>query len=141
MQYQTFLKQSPAGCPFCEKEAFDPRVLITSNRRAMVTVAKGPYVADQVLIIPKRHVENFIHLSLLEMIDCYRLMRWVVNRYQKLGVGGYNILLRDGEGVGKSIPHLHIHLIPNFDMVFKNSSRNRRVLTPTEIKKTIKKLF
>lgn len=141
MQYQTFLKQSPPGCPFCEKETFDRSVLVTSNRRAMVTVAKGPYVADQLLVIPKRHIENFSQLTLLEALDCFRLMRWVAARFYQNGHTGYNILLRDGEGVGKSIPHLHIHLIPSLDMQFKNSGTKRRLLTPIEIKKTIKRIL
>lgn len=139
MQYRTFLKQD-TGCPFCADETLDRDVIVTSNRRAMLTVAKAPYVQDQLLVIPKRHVEKISQLRLLETLDCLRLIRWADKKLYQKGGRGYNVLLRDGEGVGKSIPHLHIHLIPDHDILIKNGTDTRRVLSKSEIKNTVKRL-
>jgi histidine triad (HIT) family protein len=140
MQYRTFLKNSDDRCPFCEREALDPTVIVRANARAMLTVAKAPYVPDQLLVIPKRHVENVADLQVLDIVDCLRLIRWAGNRLTKNGHPGYTILLRDGDGVGKSIAHLHIHLIPNLDIPIMNSSRLRRVLTPAQIQKIVQRI-
>ncbi|MBP9762350.1 HIT domain-containing protein [Patescibacteria group bacterium] len=140
MQYRTFLKNSDDGCPFCEREALDRTVIVRANTRAMLTVAKAPYVADQLLVIPKRHVKNVADLQLLDIVDCIRLIRWAGKRLTENGHPGYTILLRDGDGVGKSISHLHIHVIPDVDIPIVNSSQDRRVLTAAQIQKIVRKL-
>lgn len=140
MQYRTFLKQTHGdGCPFCEHLGLDRKVIIREDRYAMVTVAKAPYVSDQLLVIPKRHVETFSQLRFLESLSCLKLLRWITQRLYRQGYAGYSILLRDGDGVGKSIPHLHIHIIPDLDIHIKNGSSRRKLLTPEEIAQTVKK--
>ena len=138
MQYRTFLKNSDDGCPFCERESFDKTVLVHETARARVAIAKAPYVPDQLLVMPKAHVVNFTDLTLLDAFHCFRLIRWAGKQLYRKGYKGYLVLMRDGDKVGKSIPHLHIHVIPNHDVSIQNGSRNRRVLTPSEITKRVK---
>lgn len=138
MQYRTFLKNSDDRCPFCEEGSFDPTVLVYETARARVTIPKAPYVADQLLIMPKAHVVNFADLSLLDAFHCFRLLRWAGKQLYRQGHKGYVILLRDGDKVDKSIPHLHIHVIPDTFVEAKNSSINRKVLTKAEIVKRVK---
>ena len=139
MQYRTFLKHGN-GCPFCAKDDLDRTVIVKENRRAMITVAKAPYVPDQLLVITKRHIERFSEMNLFEAIDCFRLIKWAGERFYYKGHPGFNTLLRDGDRVGKSIPHLHIHLIPNLDIDMINGSDRRKMLTPLEINRLVKKL-
>ena len=77
-------------------------------------------------------------MRLIESIACFRLIRWAGKQLYRKGHPGYTILLRDGTNVGKTIDHLHIHIVPSLDIDIKNGSQRRRVLTTAEIKKTIK---
>jgi diadenosine tetraphosphate (Ap4A) HIT family hydrolase len=141
MQYDQFLKESPPGCPFCRHEAFDPTVLITQNRKMLLTVAKAPYVRDQLLIIPKRHIERFSDLTFLELLYYWKMIVWAEKRLTSLGYTGYSQLLREGDGVGKSIPHLHFHLIPGHEVHIQNSTVKRRVLSVKELRATVERFF
>ncbi len=138
MEYRTFLQQSQ-GCPFCEGDYLDKNAIIITNHRAMVTVAKAPYVVDQLLVIPKRHVETISEMRVLESFDCLKLIRWAGRRLLQKGHAGYTLLLREGSGVGKSIPHVHIHLIPSESIDLKNSHLDRKVLSTREVKQVVKK--
>ena len=136
MLYDDFLKKTPV-CPFCDKEKRADRI-ISENRSAYLTYALSPYHKHHLLVIPKKH-----HLLLLEasMFEQYQLNRLIDEGIRLLRILGYkdlSILVRDGH-LGKSIDHLHYHVIPNTDIGdLTNYGKERKILTKRQIESTMK---
>ena len=61
-------------------------------------------VEDHLLAVPRRHTETFHELTTAEQND---LMQLVASYEAK----HYNVYWRAASNSGKSVPHLHIHLI------------------------------
>ena len=104
--------QTVGRCPFCEP--VEPPVEMGTYFR--IVMARAPYADDHILIIPLRHVVSIVDLTPDEL---YELTFWQA-RYSRLlmgmGYAGITHLLRDGRAqgtVGKSIHHLHAHVIPD----------------------------
>ena len=93
-----------------------------------VTLARAPYTENHLLIIPKRHVVLFNDLSRDEVQN---LMQLVSKRTEKLHKkhSDINLLLRDGfvgGTVGKSVDHMHFHLIPDLPIGHEERSGTER---------------
>ena len=108
MPYHEYLA-TLVDCPFCVEENRN----ISENETCFLTYAAAPYAPDHLLVIPRRHVEHFPDLTPTECADIDDLLRMAVNILARLGVSNYSLLLRDGEGLGKSVAHLHYHIIPS----------------------------
>ena len=104
------LAQKVGKCVFCDLRE---RYIIAKKDSSVLTVSLFPYIDGQMMVIPTRHIERFDELSMAEwretkfLLDLgIRLIREVV------GVDGINVLYREGKGAGKSVGHLHFHLLP-----------------------------
>jgi diadenosine tetraphosphate (Ap4A) HIT family hydrolase len=99
-------------CPFCQ---FSKEEILEETRYFFVIPARAPYGPDHLLIIPKRHV---ILLKELKKAELNQLRQLTLQRNARLQQHhkGTSILIRDTisrAGMGKSINHLHLHIIPN----------------------------
>lgn len=109
MEYQQYREQLKS-CPFCNKME-----TISETKNFYVTLARAPYTKDHILIIPKRHVIFLNELTKEEQQE----LRETVNERNNIMLKHYNgtsILLRDSHEngtSGKSIGHLHAHIIPD----------------------------
>lgn len=97
-------------CLFCHPE--ESRILCQS-RRWYVRYDNFPANPGHVEIVPKRHIESFFHLNPADVTDMYALM----DRAHKLldaehHPDGWTIGINEGRAAGRSIDHLHVHLIP-----------------------------
>lgn len=83
------------------------------NESFYVRYDNFPANPGHVEIVPKRHVESFFDLDEREVLNAYALLRKA-----KEVIDGtyfpeaYTIGVNDGKAAGRSIDHLHIHLIP-----------------------------
>ncbi|MCQ6277065.1 HIT family protein [Bacillus sp. V3B] len=67
------------------------------------------------LIIPKRHVEQYFHLTVQERNAIDQLLfegKKMIDEQDQ--PDGYNIGINCGEAAGQTIFHVHVHLIPRF---------------------------
>ena len=109
MEYQQYREQLKS-CPFCNKME-----TISETKNFYVTLARAPYTKDHILNIPKRHVIFLNELTKEEQQE----LRETVNERNNIMLKHYNgtsILLRDSHEngtSGKSIGHLHAHIIPD----------------------------
>jgi diadenosine tetraphosphate (Ap4A) HIT family hydrolase len=72
-----------------------------------------PANPGHVEIVPRRHVESFFDLSAGEMAQaCELLTRARALLAAQYRPDGWTIGVNDGTAAGRSIDHLHIHLIP-----------------------------
>ena len=73
-----------------------------------------PVTALHTLIIPKRHILSFFELNQSEQGGLYTFL----DKQKKIiitedpSVSAFNIGINDGPEAGRSVDHLHIHLIP-----------------------------
>lgn len=99
-------------CPFC---VMPKEFILEKSDFFFVTLARAPYTKNHLLIIPNRHIVLFNDLSREEIQNLmYLLNKWTEKLHKKYS--DINLLLRDGfvgGTVGKSVNHMHFHLIPN----------------------------
>ncbi|MGZ5080490.1 MAG: HIT domain-containing protein [Usitatibacter sp.] len=100
-----------AACLFCE---IFQEPLVLQNELAYVVYDAYPVTKYHSLVIPKRHVPDYFHLSRPELNACDDLIRQMREKISGLdgSVTGCNIGMNEGEDAGQTIFHCHIHLIP-----------------------------
>lgn len=110
-------------CPFCKLEK---KYIVYDSGAAYIKVAKAPYGDNHLLVVPKRHVTSFLKLNSEEYLIINSLCIYGVKLLKKLGHKNVSVLVRDGKKAGKSIEHLHYHLIPNIVVGSLSGNVNER---------------
>lgn len=101
----------------------------------------APYHKDHLLVIPKRHTENILEVADEEIKDVYDLQKIGLRILQKLGYSNISLIVREGDLTGKSVSHLHYHLIPNVHMGdVDHAGMERTILTEEEIASTVSRI-
>jgi len=140
MEYKKLLDEVRGSglCPFC---AIDHKEIILENNTAFLVCAIAPYGKDHLLICSKRHVEHVIDLDEEEFKDISSLERKGIELINKLGYKSFSYMVRDGNEVGKTVSHLHYHLIPNIILrpVGDAGSLDRSIMTEKEIEESVNK--
>lgn len=98
-------------CPFCSPKS----ELIIENELVYAVYDNFPVSDGHVLVIPKRHTENYFELTVEEQIACF----YIVNKVKtvldkKYSPDGYNVGININKIAGQTIPHVHVHLIPRY---------------------------
>lgn len=74
-----------------------------------------PVVPGHVLLVPKRVVPNFRHLTDAEVKDLFASARLVASLLtSKYKADSYAITLQDGRDSGQTVSHVHLHILPRF---------------------------
>jgi len=140
-KYGNYLK-TLKGCPFCGN--IKSRILL-ENSGAFLTCNKAPYHKYHLLIIPKRHVEVIKDLTWEESVDIFALSLTGIKILNGVGLNDCSILIRDGNILGKSVKHLHCHIIPNGVLEDTSiNSKTRKFLNKKEeklLKKELKEIL
>jgi diadenosine tetraphosphate (Ap4A) HIT family hydrolase len=97
-------------CVFCQIND-----IVLENELAIAFYDKYPVNKGHLLIIPKRHVEQYFDLTDQERSAIDQLLfegkKIIDEQYQP---DGYNIGINCGEAAGQTVFHVHVHLIPRF---------------------------
>lgn len=113
-------------CPFCNLENS-----VLSNKLAIAFFDKYPVNQGHLLIIPKRHVEDFFDTTLEERTAINELLEegklLLEKKYQP---NGYNIGINCGATAGQTVFHVHIHLIPRYKGDMDNPKGGVRGVIP-----------
>lgn len=89
-------------CPFCDEEA------ILENATCKVIMNRYPVNWGHRLVVPKRHIASLAELTPEERHDLVDLAT--------IGLrGDHSIFINDGPMAGRTIHHLHLHLIPRVE--------------------------
>ena len=129
-------------CIFCNYKKQKELVVLEGNT-AIIMANKFPYNFGHLMVIPKRHVENIEDLNKDEDKDVMLLIKRAV-KFLKTAFNpiGFNIGLNIGNNSGRSIKHLHFHIIPRYDgdTGFMDIIGKTKILskTPQEMVKELK---
>lgn len=99
-------------CLFCN---YDKKEYILENELAFGIYDKFPVNEGHILIIPKRHFDDFFFATEEEILAMYSLAkeaRELLNK--KLKPDGFNIGVNVGYYGGQTVMHLHMHIIPRY---------------------------
>jgi len=125
-------------CVFCDlKEKY----LIAQKEGVVLTVALFPYIDGHLLIIPRRHVESMTDLKTQERKAIFSLSqkgRQILKK--EFGVENTWFLVREGNGIaaGKTVNHLHFHLLPYDPDVIKMTDK-KLSLMPLKVARRLRK--
>jgi len=99
-------------CPFC---APDRGRVVASNTLAFAIRDGYPVSPGHTLAIPHRHVESFFGLSPQEEAALFELIREQKQVLDgEFAPHGFNIGINDGQAAGRTVAHVHVHLIPRY---------------------------
>jgi diadenosine tetraphosphate (Ap4A) HIT family hydrolase len=105
-------------CEFCDIKALKGQLIKKlEGKYWYVLAAKYPYLDGNVIIIPKRHVEQTRDLNENECLEFFDIL----NKAQKVlakvfKTNSFNIAINIGPESGASIKHLHWQLVPRVKM-------------------------
>ncbi len=113
--------------PFCTKSETDKTVFYESAS-FMVLYDIKPVVRGHCLFIPKRHVVDLPELKKHEQRELWELLCSMIPRILKIYVAdgnSYDLTSQIGPYSGRTIAHLHIHLLPRRkDDIYQSDSKN-----------------
>ncbi|MFC1678691.1 HIT family protein [Elusimicrobiota bacterium] len=101
-------------CPFCQKLA--SKDLLRETLLAAALVDAYPISPGHMLVVPKRHVDDFFDLSNEERLSIWELVETIRKQIQAdKSPDGFNIGINAGAAAGQTVPHAHVHIIPRFE--------------------------
>ncbi len=97
-------------CVFCDLK---DKYIIATSKYSVLTVNIFPYINGQLMVIPKRHVEDFSEIKKEEVLDMHKLVdKGLKILKKKLEIDNVWIILRNGNIAGKTVKHLHWNIMP-----------------------------
>jgi len=118
------------NCIFCNYE----RETILENELAIAFYDKYPVTLKHILIIPKRHCENYFSLSQPEINAINRLTHELKSKLitEDKTITGFNVGFNVGEDAGQTVFHCHMHLIPRRKRDVPNPKGGIRNIIPNK---------
>ena len=94
---------------------------------------KYPVSKGHVLIISKKHFENYFDLGVNELFSLHMTIQNVKKIIDKnYHPDGYNIGCNCGEAAGQTINHFHLHIIPRYKGDIDNPKGGIRGVIPNK---------
>lgn len=104
---------SAAPCVFCDSALGNER--LAQSPRWLALADGYPASPGHALIVPRRHVVSLFDLASDEVAEAYALLAEVRALVDAAyAPDGYNVGVNDGPAAGRTVHHLHIHLIPRY---------------------------
>ena len=101
-------------CIFCSKENKRFRI-ISENEFCFAIWDNNPVSLGHALVIPKSHMISFFDLKPEDVQNVFSVMNEVKDTIQKeYSPDGVNIGINDGTAAGRTVHHLHVHIIPRY---------------------------
>ena len=107
--------EAPVDCLFCRVNDSSVNTIFLESSKFYVRLDNFPATKGHVEIVPKEHVVSLFDLSATDIAEAYDLMRAAQEKLkQEYNPDGFTIGINDGHAAGRTIDHLHIHLIPRY---------------------------
>lgn len=139
MNYELWLKKYRNVCPFCELKKSE---ILKQNKDFYLIPTRAAYIKDHLLIVPKKHKTKISQLNKKEFENLNNLVFYAFKKLNKKYQDA-SILYREGEKkkIGKSIDHMHVHIIPKLKIGSINSyNKPRERLEDLEYENEVKRI-
>jgi histidine triad (HIT) family protein len=103
------LPKAHEGCLFCSIVRDGSYVHRAKGFVAINDV--NPAAPVHVLVLPERHVDTFRDVSEFDAKEAKRMLEFVAESAQKVGLEDYRVLVNVGPGAGQTVFHLHWHIL------------------------------
>jgi histidine triad (HIT) family protein len=98
-------------CIFCKIVSGEiPSNKVLENDKFLAFHDINPVAPIHVLIIPKKHYENFANTP-NEIFP--EIAEFIKNVAKELNISDYRLITNNGKGAGQEVFHLHIHMVAN----------------------------
>ncbi|MDD5291123.1 MAG: HIT family protein [Patescibacteria group bacterium] len=102
-------------CLFCDIDNKKKHNIIAENDLFYSRWDNFPVSDGHAEIVPKRHIASFFELTNEEVLQLYDLIKKTKEIiFKKFNPDGYNMGVNEGNAAGRTIDHLHVHLIPRY---------------------------
>jgi histidine triad (HIT) family protein len=71
----------------------------------------NPQAPVHVLVLPERHVDTFRDVSEFSDQEAKRMLEFVAETAEKVGLTDYRVVVNVGAGGGQTVFHLHWHIL------------------------------
>jgi histidine triad (HIT) family protein len=71
----------------------------------------NPQAPVHVLVLPERHVDTFREISEFDAREAKRMLEFVAETAEKVGLTDYRVLVNVGPSAGQTVFHLHWHVL------------------------------
>ena len=71
----------------------------------------NPQAPVHVLVLPKHHVNTFRDVSEFDAKEAKRMLEFVAETAEKVGLTDYRVLVNVGASAGQTVFHLHWHIL------------------------------
>lgn len=106
-----------SDCIFCKIVNGEiPSKKIYEDENIFAFLDIQPKSAGHTLVIPKKHFENIYDIpenTLCEVMKVVKILSKRIN--ERLSPNGIYVRQNNGESVGQSVFHYHVHIIPNYE--------------------------
>jgi len=120
-----------SNCFFCDVQKSEDDQKITENEYFFARYDDFPVSEGHCEIISIDHLVSFFDLTPEQVQSMYELIKKTKKIIdEKFGPDGYNIGINEGEVAGRTLNHLHVHLIPRYNGDVENPRGGVRNIIP-----------
>ncbi len=124
---------SANNCIFCNPHR--KIQLLTESATAYAMFDGYPVSKGHVLIVPKRHIDNYFNLPLKEQSACWLMANKVQQILtQDFQPDGFNVGMNINRAAGQAMNHATIHIIPRYHGDTDGSKSGMRSIIPKKMK-------
>ena len=119
------------NCLFCDKNNFEKRYIMTENDLFYAKLDENPVSKGHAMVIPNEHIVSFFDLpdnTLISLFDFIKKVKSIIQ--SEHNPDAFNIGINDGAEAGRTIDHLHIHIIPRYKGDVENPRGGVRHIIP-----------
>jgi diadenosine tetraphosphate (Ap4A) HIT family hydrolase len=113
-------EHASVGCVFCAIASKDPRIdrkIVYEDEKLMVMLNVFPYTLGHIMVVPKRHYISLIDLTDEDLLYVFRMVQRCIKLLKAAyNPDGFDIGINLGRIGGASIDHLHIHIVPRYEV-------------------------
>jgi len=121
-------------CDFCDKKIIQQGLIYTADN-FYIRYDAEPVSAGHLLIIPKRHIVSVQELNVQEKTEFWQVLDKAIYFLKTSQPGhpqDFNIGINEGRLAGRTIDHLHIHVIPRYEGDLQNPAGGIRNILPNQ---------
>ena len=103
------MPSQPENCLFCGLVAEGDHVATADGFVAIRDI--NPLSETHLLVLPERHIDTFKDIDAFPDEEAGRMLRFVAETANAVGLDDYRVLVNVGAGAGQTIFHLHWHVL------------------------------